>query len=221
MNWHFVMVSRPQTSRSRRSMVVPFLAPSTLKQQKREAEAFVCSVENTNRIEILHFAVDRQYRELLEYTLEKMKKKKLKPDALDNRGMAAIHMAIMNRDIHSIHTLLDNGAATHVGYKPALHLAINKADAEIASELLRALPRCVDDEYRPGQSLLHRAVDSRSPELIKILIQAGAPVDAVNSGGRTPPCVRRLRLWNPRRILSVRSWQFPPPKISPLLISMD
>ncbi len=130
--------------------------------QKQEAQDFIISKGNVNHSTILHFAVERRYRELMEDCLKPTKQGNYLPNTLDNRDMAAVHIAIINRDHDFTRLRLSSGAVNKVGYMPALHLAIHLADAEAVSEIIMAQPKSVSTIDRSVKSPLHKAVGQKS-----------------------------------------------------------
>ncbi|KAI9043656.1 skeletrophin [Aspergillus affinis] len=116
--------------------------------------------------------------------------------APDRSGWSAIHIAADSESVEMVKWLLKEGAfvdaetlgLSHPG-RTALHFAASKrsdAGPRMVHELLEHGAKATANTRQGGNSPLHYAVDSRSVETIKALLNAGADPNAASSSGLTP-----------------------------------
>ena len=99
-----------------------------------------------------------------------------------------LHKAVSNNNLELAETLLAGGANPNIknyNKQTPIEVAIHKVKPDMALLLLnhRADVRVLSDYSK--DSLLHIAVREKKPLLVRRLIQAGAPVNAKNSGKET------------------------------------
>jgi uncharacterized protein len=112
------------------------------------------------------------------------------PNRLDSRGDAPIHVATLRHQPETVRVLLAHGAKVDIvtrGGATALVLAVNAGCIPCAFELLsaHANPNAVVDTADLDR-VLHRAARAGSPELVSMLLAAGADPNARASSGATP-----------------------------------
>lgn len=98
-------------------------------------------------------------------------------EAADDEATALIR-AVVRGQLDEIEALLNAGAqidVSCVGGRTACHAAVVNGDAGILAALLARRPNLALREY--GQTALDFALVSRHPQLIAMLIAAGAPID--------------------------------------------
>jgi len=106
-------------------------------------------------------------------------------DVRDNRGLTALHRAVIAGQLKAAALLLDRGAdpnARAEGDMTALHFAAMLAQPELAGLLARRGAR-TDIRNASGMMPLHLAADDK---VVKVLAAAGADVNALTSKGLTP-----------------------------------
>ncbi|EPT25576.1 ankyrin repeat-containing protein [Toxoplasma gondii ME49] len=114
-------------------------------------------------------------------------------NALDKRGVNALHVAAEMNDLDLLDALLESPKADVnivdqvQGWTPIVHcLCASGGDTSILRRLVK-VPRCnltVTD--LDGNSALHWAAMLNQPDAVKLLITRGAPRNAVNHAKETP-----------------------------------
>ena len=105
-------------------------------------------------------------------------------DTLDDNGNPPLYFAIYAYDLASVKYLLDRGANPNASDSfSAMYTAAYCGHVEMVQEFVN---RGIDYKFRDGQgwTALHAAYDS--PQIVRLLLAAGADIDAVESGGQTP-----------------------------------
>ena len=101
-------------------------------------------------------------------------------DELHSRGYNAIAQTIQGAVAKSYGPLLEEG-----NIRPAAA----KGDTKQVRALVAEEPERVRQVDMVGNTLLHLAVSSNNLEIVSLLIESGAPLDARNGDGRTPSVV--------------------------------
>jgi ankyrin repeat protein len=108
-------------------------------------------------------------------------------DALDDRGYAALHLAVWQGNLAAVETLLEYGAdveATTRTKKRPLYLAVEAGNTEIVAALL--VHGAVPDADVQGLTALHEAVRRGEVEAARLLLDYGADVNATTYDLREP-----------------------------------
>jgi ankyrin repeat protein len=143
---------------------------------------------------ILHWCVITGMRKCLNMTLEKQKnveKQNTLVNAVDSRGMTALHYAAQDGDLDAALALLDHGATATLKNglgETTLHLAAQGGHRRVVQALLQSVPGwLLDERDRFGCTVLHRAVVSGNEALVRFLVRRG-DVDQTKKDrhGRTP-----------------------------------
>ena len=106
------------------------------------------------------------------------------PNTLDDDGKAPLHVAIKNGYLDLVNYLLDNGADKNASERwPLMYTAAYFGRIKIVEEFVK---RSIDMNIRGPNDWtpLHAAFDNAA--IVRILLEKGAEVDAVESSGRTP-----------------------------------
>lgn len=110
-------------------------------------------------------------------------------DDTDDAGWTLLHIAASTGNLEILSLLTpfqpDVSATTNAG-QTALHYAVSKGHMDVARLLvgdLKASPRIKDSQ---GQTPLHRAAAVDSLPLVKMLIEAKAPLNTTDRTGFTP-----------------------------------
>ncbi|KAM0487202.1 hypothetical protein ACHAPX_000472 [Trichoderma viride] len=109
-------------------------------------------------------------------------------DIVDNKGLTALALAIHNKRLDAVQTLISHGASCNIqnrNGKTALHLAAETGFREGMELLLRrgANPNMKD---RKGRTPIHWAIASGHGELVRLLVEEGADLKAYDTDQRTP-----------------------------------
>lgn len=111
------------------------------------------------------------------------------PDERDASGNTPLHAAAWDADLAAVRELLAHGAdvnaRNHRGV-PVLHEAVRRGNAGLATLLVEAGAAVTDHADDDQSTALHWAAKDGALELARLLIQRGAPLDAVDALGRTP-----------------------------------
>jgi len=133
---------------------------------------------------VLHYAADHGSTEIVQLLLKKGASIHL--EALDSDDKTPLFLAIYSRNLEVVKCLLDAGGNINASSKwPAMYAAAYYGRVPIVQELLsRGLTRgiweaCGENNWTP----LHAGYDTA--EVTKLLLEAGANVNAVNSDGKT------------------------------------
>jgi ankyrin repeat protein len=108
----------------------------------------------------------------------------------DKLGMTALHYAAASGHDEVVSFLLRVGAQpnskNHSDETP-LMLAIDKGHVGVVKALLERMNgRGLDGKDKHGNTLMHRGVQARQPELVTLLVSGGALVLSKDKEGRTP-----------------------------------
>lgn len=128
----------------------------------------------------LHFAV--RYQLSLKLLLAE-KEIDVNPDT--NSSLTPLHLAMLYNRLEPIMTLLAAGADFHVKDKlnrSLLHLA---GQPDILAYFLQFMQAYINDCDIQGRTPLHTAAMNQSPECIRLLVAAGANVNAKDDNGDT------------------------------------
>ncbi len=134
----------------------------------------------------LHLAISKMERRATELLL----KNGANIDLQNNKRQTALHLALQHSHPNIIPLLLENGANVDAqdddGSTP-LHRAISRADVEL-SRVQLLLDRYTNINLRnnKGQTALHLASQHGRLNVMRLLLEDGADVDALDSGGSTP-----------------------------------
>jgi ankyrin repeat protein len=118
--------------------------------------------------------------------------KPIKPTTVG--GRSALHWAVVKYDMDLIETLLAKGAnidAVDAQGQTPLHCAIIDGQTEIIKLLLSRGANVNIKDFQYDHTPLHYAVTFRygcKPEIINLLLEHGADIDAVDKKGLTPVC---------------------------------
>lgn len=107
--------------------------------------------------------------------------------ALDERGNAALHLAVWQGNLTAVETLLEYGAdveVTTLARKRPLYLAVEAGNTEIVAALL--VHGAVPDADVQGLTALHEAVRRGEAEAARLLLDYGADVNATTNDLREP-----------------------------------
>ncbi|MDA1191163.1 MAG: ankyrin repeat domain-containing protein [Candidatus Poribacteria bacterium] len=80
-----------------------------------------------------------------------------------------------------------------------LHRAVVDGDIDHVKALIAEKPDRVKQVDQVGNTALHHAVAHNRLDIVRVLVEAGAPVDAHNGRGRTPSVVALFGLWYGQR----------------------
>ncbi len=108
----------------------------------------------------------------------------------DENGKNPLHYALMNRHLEIFEMLVAAGADVKSTYKfdyTLMNIAAYMGEAKVVSDLIKAGVSVSSPRLKRGYTPLHSAViGSPREDVILMLIEAGAAVDAVDSDGYTP-----------------------------------
>eukprot|EP00743_Colponemidia_sp_Colp-15_P008506 GILK01009253.1.p1 GENE.GILK01009253.1~~GILK01009253.1.p1 ORF type:complete len:1895 (-),score=243.33 GILK01009253.1:149-5833(-) len=113
----------------------------------------------------------------------------LDPNLSDNRGLTAVHIAVIRGDLSALDVLLSHGASVDAASGKgctALHYACKGGHIEMVKYLLSKAGASVHVQDVANASPLHYAVEQQHERIVKILLKCGASVHSVDSAGRTP-----------------------------------
>ncbi|KAK3682979.1 ankyrin repeat-containing domain protein, partial [Podospora appendiculata] len=116
-------------------------------------------------------------------------------NALDERGLAPLHWAIIMDNLEAVHSLMRHGAAIDIRSGPSkmapLHYAASTYFTTAAITVLLKYGAHVDARDSMGQTALHLA--TYNVEKVRILLNAGATPNSTNNNGESPlyGCIRR------------------------------
>jgi ankyrin repeat protein len=134
----------------------------------------------------LHLAISKVERRAAELLL----KHGANIDLQNNKRQTALHLALQHSHPNIIPLLLENGAnvdAQDDDNSTPLHQAISRADVEL-SRVQLLLDRCtkIDLRNNKGQTALHLASQHGRLNIMRLLLENGADVDAPDGDGSTP-----------------------------------
>ena len=124
-------------------------------------------------------------------TVELLIRARAKVDAANAYGVTPLALAAQNRDAKMVEALLKAGAnanAVQTSGVTVLMEASRTGNVEVVQELLAhgARPNVQDKDSYRGQTALMWAVAEKHPEIVNLLVKAGADVNACSDGGFTP-----------------------------------
>ncbi len=108
------------------------------------------------------------------------------PNSRNDKGQVAIFVALQGGSIGVADMLLDQpaldvNAANKVGETPLMMAAL-KGRIDVMKRLIERGARI----HQPGWSPIHYAASGEEPKAVALLLDRGAPVDALAGGGVTP-----------------------------------
>ena len=116
----------------------------------------------------------------------KDKRKLRRLNSWDEKGMTPLHYAVQNSDPKSVHLLLQHGAdpsLVNSDGKTSRELAQDAEDRSIEAEIICNYPV----GYKEEKSYpLHQAIIECNIRILRMLIDNGADVNAIDGKGRTP-----------------------------------
>ena len=112
-----------------------------------------------------------------------------KPSTLAGGGETALYYATASGNRHALDRLVKHGAditATSPVGASLLHVAVASEYTDMARYLMGKPHLSIKAKTLSGGTPLHFAASSKNPETVRMLLDAGAAVDAVNSNRMTP-----------------------------------
>ncbi|KAH6665101.1 ankyrin repeat-containing domain protein [Halenospora varia] len=109
-------------------------------------------------------------------------------NAQDADGMTIFHLAALRSDTLMFY-LIEQGADPHIltkNRRNALHLACRARQSNVVGYLCQTYPTMINHRDSFGRTPLHDACTSGRYESVRLLLQAGANIAAVESNKRTP-----------------------------------
>ncbi|XP_067874576.1 uncharacterized protein bcl3 [Heterodontus francisci] len=140
----------------------------------------------------LHIAVVQEDVKMIEKLIQLLLLGKKDLDIYNNLRQTPLHLAVITKQSNIVRQLVNNGASRVLldrNGQTAVHLASEHGSLACLQSLLGSGRENVDLEIRnyDGYTPLHVAVNSRHKELVALLLDQGADVDAVDiKSGRTP-----------------------------------
>lgn len=110
---------------------------------------------------------------------------------INKKGLSVLHQAVLGNNYNSVVALISCGSRVNlnsVDYQgcTALHYAIMNNYAETARALIYSMEVDVNVPDRSGKMPLHLAVQSRSVDLVKLLIDRSINLDVLDKDGKSP-----------------------------------
>ena len=151
--------------------------------------------ENENKTTICHVAAEAApefnnniYLNLIEYIVSKKEESNIEEyiNKQDNYGDTCVHRACFNGNIKIVRFLIEKGASvfinTNVGVNP-LHSSAYKGHNEIVRYLITEHKVPINIETNSKGVPLHYAVGQNRDDIVLMLLELGANVNAVNKDG--------------------------------------
>ena len=136
-----------------------------------------------NNEENLHFAVKHGKHEMEKYLIEKG----LDINSKDSQHQTPLMIAVQNEDESMVQLLLDLGAKINgLGYNEAIFAAIKLTSRNILVVLVKNGAEVNFKDEINESTPLHIAVSDHKYEMARILVEAGANVNARNEESVTP-----------------------------------
>jgi ankyrin repeat protein len=120
-------------------------------------------------------------------SIERLASNGADPSTRNIRGDTPLHIAVSMERVDVVNMLLRTGASIHArntNNRTPFQNSLNKSSRMVSTLLTRNRINVPDDM---GNSALHIALyEKASPEIIRVIINQGARVNAVDSSGKTP-----------------------------------
>lgn len=135
-------------------------------------------------------------------------------NSADSAGRTALHWAVGQQHLEVVRKLIElgadvNQADTHSHATPLMYTAMalssrgySPSTQGVRNEIAKLLIKHGADVNRAiphGDTVLHRAVVDRNPELIRVLLQAGADRNAKTLQGYTPLDIAKFPAYAPNQ----------------------
>ncbi|MBN3300491.1 BCL3 protein, partial [Amia calva] len=163
-----------------------------MEEDKLVADITIATQQDDDGDTALHIAVVQGKMDLVQRLIYILQKSNRDLDTYNNLRQTPLHLAVITHNAPLVGALLSGGAdvgALDRNGQTAAHLCCEHADTACLRTLLMHTPRTLDLETRNYEGLtpLHVAVQSGSCELVKLLLDSGADIDAVDiKSGRSP-----------------------------------
>lgn len=146
---------------------------------------FVLDEANLLPSTILHFAVSYDSKEMVKVLLEKG----ATVDALQFDGKTPLRIAVESNASKAVRVLLENGANVKNTSACNQHLLFNAIDGRSSTEIIDELLKFgadVDNRRNGGETALHKACLLGDGDVIAVLLDHGADINAEDSMEMTP-----------------------------------
>lgn len=146
---------------------------------------FVLDEANLLPSTILHFAVSYNSKEMVKVLLEKG----ATVDALQFDGKTPLRIAVESNASKAVRVLLENGANVKNTSTCNQHLLFNAIDGRSSTEIIDELLKFgadVDNKRNGGETALHKACLLGDGDVIAVLLNHGADINAEDSMEKTP-----------------------------------
>lgn len=121
--------------------------------------------------------------------VELLQRKGADHKAVDEAGSTLLHIAASQLHADMVNYLINHGAQigeTDKSGNTALHCAVEKGSSVIASNLIRRIPKIIEIANDKLHTPLHSAILAQKVELVNLLLEKGAKVNAKDETCRTP-----------------------------------
>ncbi len=133
----------------------------------------------------LHQAIALDRRDIIDLLLKSGANKELK----DEDGNTPLHLATKKNKHHIIDLLLNDPVDVNIkniNNDTPLDLAINKNSKEVIQLLLKKSPELISRKNKFGFTLLTEAISENKPDIVNLLLQAGAKVEEKDGQDQIP-----------------------------------
>ncbi|XP_028678829.1 uncharacterized protein bcl3 [Erpetoichthys calabaricus] len=178
------------------SVLIPILSshfpPVYAMENKQASDIAMATKQDEDGDTALHIAVVQEQKSVVQRLIQILLDGKKELDIYNNLRQTPLHLAVITQQPHMVHLLVSNGSDAMLSdrnLQTSIHLACEHNNFDCLQEILNQRWKHLNLEARNYEGLtpLHIAVNNGNKEIVTLLLDRGADIDAVDiKSGRSP-----------------------------------